>query len=76
MFSARLGSATTSLTLAVSVGEAATMRYDRRGMAEIRIFYQDTFLCRAIYPALAGEDYYSGERVRWERCILKRARQI
>lgn len=43
------------LTLAAYIGEEVTIRYDPRDMAEVRVFYQETFLCRAICPALAGE---------------------
>jgi putative transposase len=39
--------------LAAYVGESVVIRYDPRDMAEIRIFYQDRFLCRAICPDLA-----------------------
>ncbi len=39
--------------LAAYVGENVIIRYDPRDMAEIRIFYQDRFLCRAICPDLA-----------------------
>src|SRR3989441_12977280 len=35
-------------TLAAYVGEDVTIRYDPRDMAEIRVFYKDAFLCRAI----------------------------
>jgi putative transposase len=42
-------------TLAAYVGEDVTIRYDPRDMAEIRVFYKDTFLCRAICPELAGQ---------------------
>lgn len=44
-----------STTLAAYVGELVTIRYDPRDMAEVRVFYQDRFLCRAISPDLAGE---------------------
>ena len=44
-----------SLTLAAYVGEDATIRFDPRDMGEIRVFYQDHFLCRAISAELAGE---------------------
>jgi len=37
------------------VGEDATIRFDPRDMGEIRVFYQDRFLCRAISAKLAGE---------------------
>ena len=42
-------------TLAAYVGESVTLRYDPRDMAEIRVFHQDQFVCRAICPELAGE---------------------
>jgi putative transposase len=44
-----------STTLAAYVGETVTLRFDPRDMAEIRIFHQDQFLCRAICAELAGE---------------------
>ena len=44
-----------SLTLAAYVGEDVTIRYDPRDMAEIRVFHNDRFLCRAISAELAGE---------------------
>ncbi|MBV9172931.1 MAG: Mu transposase C-terminal domain-containing protein, partial [Chloroflexi bacterium] len=42
-------------TLAAYVGEDVTIRYDPRDMAEVRVFFNDQFLCRAINPELAGE---------------------
>jgi putative transposase len=42
------------LTLAAYVGETVTIRYDPRDLAEIRVFHQHRFLCRAICPELAG----------------------
>jgi hypothetical protein len=30
------------------------LRYDPRDAAEVRVFYNDRFLCRAICPELAG----------------------
>ena len=44
------------LTLAAYVGEWVTIRYDPRDLAEVRVFYQDRFLCRAICPELAGAE--------------------
>jgi len=44
-----------SLTSAAYVGEDATIRFDPRDMGEIRVFYKDCFLCRAISAELAGE---------------------
>jgi len=43
------------LTLAAYVGESVIIRYDPRDMAEIRIFHDHRFLCRAICTELAGE---------------------
>jgi putative transposase len=43
-----------STTLAAYVGERVTLRFDPRDMAEIRVFHQDRFLCRAICAELAG----------------------
>ena len=42
-------------TLAAYVGESVVLRYDPRDMAEVRLFHQGKFLCRAICPELAGE---------------------
>jgi putative transposase len=42
-------------TLAAYVGESVLLRYDPRDMAEVRLFHQGKFLCRAICPELAGE---------------------
>ena len=41
-------------TLAAYVGEEVLLRYDPRDMAEIRVFYRDRFLCRAVCQELAG----------------------
>lgn len=40
--------------LADYVGEPVTIRYAPRDLAELRIFHQDRFLCRAICSELAG----------------------
>jgi putative transposase len=42
-------------TLAAYIGESVMLRYDPRDAAEVRVFYKDRFLCRAICPKLAGE---------------------
>lgn len=42
-------------TLAAYVGEDVTIRYDPRDLAEIRVFFQDKFLCRAICNELADK---------------------
>jgi len=44
-----------STTLAPYVGETVTLRFDPRDMAEIRVFHEDKFLCRAVCAELAGE---------------------
>lgn len=41
-------------TLAAYVGESVILRYDPRDIAEVRVFYEDRFLCRAICQELAG----------------------
>ena len=41
-------------TLAAYVGESVVLRYDPRDLAEVRLFHQGKFLCRAICPGLAG----------------------
>ena len=43
------------LTLAAYVGEPVTVRYDPRDMAEIRVFHEGRFLCRAVSPELADQ---------------------
>src|SRR5438034_1138635 len=48
------GSATLTSTAAY-VGEDVIIRYNPRDMAELRVYFGDTFLCRAINPELAGE---------------------
>lgn len=41
--------------LAAYIGETVSIRYDPRDMAEIRVFYDNRFLCRAVCQELAGE---------------------
>ena len=43
------------LTLAAYVGESVTIRYNPRDLAEIQVFYQDQFLCRAVCQELAHQ---------------------
>jgi putative transposase len=43
------------LTLAAFVGQEVIIRYDPRDLAEIRVFLDNAFLCRAICPELAGQ---------------------
>jgi putative transposase len=42
-------------TLAGYVKEDVVIRYDPADLAEIRVYYQDTFICRAISPELSGQ---------------------
>ena len=44
-----------STTLAAYVGETVTLRFDPKDTAEIRVFHEDKFLCRAVCAELAGE---------------------
>lgn len=39
--------------LAAYVGESVIIRYDPRDIAEIRVFYQDKYLCTAIAPEIS-----------------------
>jgi len=41
-------------TLAAYVGEEVVLRYDPRDVAEVRVFHQGRFICRAICQELAG----------------------
>ena len=45
----------TEPTLAAYVGEEVTIRYDPRDLAEIRIYYKSSFLCRAVCQELADQ---------------------
>ncbi len=42
------------LTLSAYVGEQVSVRYDPRDLAEIRVYHQGAFLCRAVAPELAA----------------------
>ncbi len=44
-----------SPVLAAYVGEDVTVRYSPRDVGEIRIYWRDAFLCRAIAPELAAD---------------------
>jgi putative transposase len=62
-------------TLAAYVGEAVTIRYDPRDMAELRVFYRETFLCRAICPELAGQKISLKEITQARNARRKQVRQ-
>ncbi len=40
-------------TLAGFVGELITIRYDPRNLAEIKVYYQESFLCKAVCQEIA-----------------------
>jgi putative transposase len=42
-------------TMASYVGDSLTIRYDPRDLSEIRVFYRNAFLCRAVSEEHAGE---------------------
>lgn len=44
-----------STVLAAYVGEQVTVRFNPRDVGEIRVYFHDEFLCRAIAPQLAAE---------------------
>ncbi|WP_051428437.1 Mu transposase C-terminal domain-containing protein [Bacillus sp. J33] len=43
----------TNTNLAAYVGETVIIRYDPRDIAEVRVFYQDKYLCTAISPEIS-----------------------
>lgn len=61
------------LALAAYVGEDVTIRYDPRDMAEIRVYYQNTFLCRAVCQELAGQTISFKEI---QQARIQRRRQV
>lgn len=70
-------------TLAAYVGELVVIRYDPADMAEIRVYYHQRFLCRAICPELSGSVVSRAEilaarkeRRVWERGQLRKRRAI
>lgn len=65
-----------SPTLAAYVGESITVRYDPRDMGEVRVFYKDRFLCRAISADLAGETVPLREIVRARKKRLHELRTV
>src|SRR5699024_5840438 len=52
-----------NVNLAAYVGETIIIRYDPRDLAEIRVFYQDNFLCTAISPDIANATVSLGDIV-------------
>ena len=64
------------LTLAAYVGEAVTIRYDPRDLAELRVYYQDRFLCRAICPELASQTVSLKDLIRARTTRRRELRQF
>jgi putative transposase len=61
------------ITLAAFVKEEVVIRYDPADLAEIRVFYRDRFLCRAICQELAGQTISLKEI---ERARAERRKQV
>jgi putative transposase len=62
-------------TLAAYVEEDVTIRYDPRDMAEIRVYHQERFLCRAVCQDLAGETVSLKDIIRARRQRTRELRQ-
>lgn len=58
-------------TLAAYVGEEVTIRYDPRDLGDIRVFYRETFLCRAVSQELASERLSLPELLQLRRARLR-----
>jgi putative transposase len=54
-------------TLAAYVGEEVLLRYDPRDVAEVRVFHDGRFICRAVCQELAGETVPLQEIIRERR---------
>jgi putative transposase len=63
------------LTLAAYVGESVSIRYDPRDLAEIRVYHQDRFLCRAVCQELAGQTISLKEIVQARRARQRELRR-
>jgi putative transposase len=74
-FPKRMYQVASTTTLAAYVGEDVTIRYDPRDAAEIRVFYQDRFLCRAICPELSGQKISLKEIIQARNERRKQVRQ-
>lgn len=68
-----------SPVLAAYVGEHVTVRYNPRDVGEIRVYFNDAFLCRAIAPELAADSVSLKElqaaRSQQRRNLKKQLRQ-
>ncbi|NRG43137.1 DDE-type integrase/transposase/recombinase [Rathayibacter sp. VKM Ac-2835] len=61
-----------SPVLAAYVGEHVTVRFNPRDVGEIRVYFNDAFLCRAIAPELAADEI-SLEQLQTARAERRRA---
>ena len=61
------------ITLAAFVGESVTIRFDPRDLAEIRVFHNDHFLCKAVCQDLATHTISLKEIIKARR---KRKREL
>jgi putative transposase len=52
------------LTLAGYVGQDVTIRYDPRDLAEIRVYHENLFVCRAVCQEIAGQTISLKEIIR------------
>ena len=64
------------ITLAAFVGEWVTIRYDPRDLAEIRVYHNDQFLCKAVCQELASYTISLKEITRARRKRKKELRKI
>ena len=60
-------------TLAAYVGEEVLLRYDPRDIAEVRVFHEGRFVCRAVCQELAGETVPLREVIRATRTSSPRS---
>ena len=63
------------LTLAAYVGEEVIVRYDPRDLAEIRVYHEGRFVCRAICQELAGQTISLKEIIRARNARRRQLRE-
>ena len=63
-------------TLAAYVGETVTVRYDPRDLAEVRVFFRDRFLCRAVCQELASQTVSLREVIQARNARRRELRQF
>lgn len=72
-----------STTLASYVGESVYIRYDPRDLAEIRVFFNDDFICTAVSQELDTDKVSLKEIIKARkekkkllRCVIKKSRNM